>query len=217
LQPYEVDCDCYRYWEHPFKWYKHCENRYYQDDDHETYVSFITKFGGNPFHGHVMADDVFRKQRQQGQQQYSSLNQTLRKYDWVYPTWSDLVDKYISQWQQKPDYFVFNNGHWKAHELRNETMLKELKMSLENAGIVGIYRTTTYRQDETNFTKARKNQNHRHDDLVCNYFPCVNVSWTVDLSSDDDYVDPVHFRAPVNNKMTQQLLEFLEAYESNKK
>jgi hypothetical protein len=220
LRPYE-ECDCYRYWEHPFKWFKHCENRYYHDD-HQNYIAFLTKFGGNPFHGHVAADKVFQQQQQQQQHNnnnnnnnnhQTTLNQTLRSYDWVYPTWSDLIDQYISQWNPKPDYFVFNNGHWKAHELRDEQVLKDLKVSLDRAGIRGIYRTTTFRQDEPNFENYTNNKNHRHDKLVCRYFPCVNVSWTAGLTSDEDYVDPVHFRAPVNNRMTRQLLEFLAVNE----
>jgi hypothetical protein len=210
------ECDCYRHWTHPFQWYKHCENRYYHSNNH--YVSFITKFGGNPFHGHVLADQVFQRTRQ-------GTNQTVRHYDWVYPTWDGLVDKYIAHWNPKPDILVFNQGHWKAHDLRDEKVLKKLRRVLKKHGIRGIYRTTTFRQDErvavagnnsntsgssieeedASYHAYRNVVTRRHDELVCQYFDCLNVSWTVGIPT-TDYVDPVHFKAPINNRMNQQFL-----------
>jgi len=200
------ECDCYRYWTHPFKWYKHCENRYYHFGT--NYVAFITKFGGNPFHGHVAASQVFAPNRH-------GANQTLRHYDWVVPTWDRLVDEYIAHWKPKPNLLVFNQGHWKAHELREETVLQSFRRTLKKHGIRGIYRTTTYRQEERvvdggNAVAAFANAStRRHDALVCQYFDCWNVSWTATLPT-TDYVDPVHFKAPINNRMNQQFLqEFL--------
>ena len=302
LTPQEYYCDCYRYWETAkvFKWYQHCENRYYYDDDSisttKDSISYITKFGNYPFHGHY-----------QNQQQViiKTINQTLRQYDWVYPSWSDLVEKYISQWgmndssftnqqqrsqngqvvQEKPDYFVFNSGHWKSHGLGNKRTLLDLKAALDKVGIQGIYRTTTYRRDEQTLPlydpttsqklssqpPPREHPEHsirrRHDLLVCHYFPCVNVSWTgllvqpndtfafednktllnvsssnvgvvlnttntnnksnsgkkkkkakkddnYDYEKDPHYVDMVHFRASVNNRMTKQLLDFIDELEA---
>jgi hypothetical protein len=181
LQPHE-DCDCYRYWTHPFKWYRHCENRYFRDEDRGNYVTFITKFGGNPFHGHWNASTVFSKQ------QRHERNTTIRSYNWWYPSWADLTDQYISQLSSKPDYMIFNQGHWRAHELRDRAVLDSLKTSLTKAGIIGIYRTT--------------------------YFPCLNVSWTA-WTPPEDYVDDVHFKADINNRMSQQLLEFLKEHQLN--
>jgi hypothetical protein len=207
LQPYE-DCDCYRYWKKTFKWNKHCENRYYQNDDDQHYVAFLTKFGNSPFHGHVLAPQVFRSNNN-ARTNTSTFNSTLRSYDWYYATWADLIDDYISKWNPKPDYFVFNSGHWKGHELRSNDVLESIRKSLHKAGIQGIYRTTTFRRDEPNYHDYKDSVYRRHDAKVCQYFNCLNVSWTA-TSPPEDYVDDVHFTANVNNRMNQQLLnEFL--------
>lgn len=221
------ECDCYRYWTHPFQWYKHCENRYYHDDNN-NYVSFLTKFGGNPFHGHVLADQVFRR----GRDGMMMINQTVRPYDWVYPTWDRLVEEYIAHWKPKPDLFVFNQGHWKAHELRDEKVLKKLRRVLKKHGIRGIYRTTTFRQDErvvnekddqeeeeimaASYQAYRNAATRKHDALVCQYFECLNVSWTAGIPT-TEYVDPVHFTAPINNRMNQQFLnEFVFSHSKSR-
>lgn len=194
-------CDCYRYWTHSFKWYNHCENRYFFDTSY--HISFITKFGGNPFHGHVMPPQV-----------YSSygINQTKSHYEWVHSTWADLVDEYVALWNPKPDIFLFNQGHWKGHELRDEVVLEGLRDALRRHNIRGIYRTTTYRQDEREESEAatirafRNRKTRQHDALVCQYFDCLNVSWTAWVST-AEYVDALHFRASINNRMNQQFLE----------
>lgn len=194
-------CDCYRYWTKSFKWYQHCENRYYFDKNY--HVAFITKFGGNPFHGHVSAREVFSSY---------GINQTKSYYKWSYATWADLVDRYISQWNTKPDVLLFNQGHWKGHELRDVKVLEELKKSLKKHNIRGIYRTTTYRQDEragneeATIMAFAGRETRKHDAVVCQYFECLNVSWTAGVST-DNYVDPVHFKASVNNRMNMQFFD----------
>jgi len=50
-------CDCCRYWTSPFKWYNHCKNRYFFNQSY--HIAFITKFGGNPFHGHLDPSEIF--------------------------------------------------------------------------------------------------------------------------------------------------------------
>ena len=194
-------CDCYRYWKDAFKWYNHCENRYFF---HQGYhIAFITKFGGNPFHGHVTAPEVFAS---------FGMNQTKSTYKWVHSTWDELVDDYVAQWNPKPDIFLFNQGHWKGHELRDRKVLKALRDALRRHSIRGVYRTTTYRQDEREESEAATiaafgNQNTRqHDNLVCQLFECLNVSWTAGIST-TEYVDPVHFKSSISNRMNQQFLD----------
>jgi hypothetical protein len=194
-------CDCYRYWTHAFKWYNHCENRYFFDQRY--HVAFITKFGGNPFHGHVSAPEVFSSY---------GINQTKSHYKWVHSTWDALVHDYIAHWNPKPDIFLFNQGHWKGHELRDKMILEALRDALQKHKIRGVYRTTTYRQDEREGSEAatirsfRNRDTRQHDALVCHYFECLNVSWTAGIST-TEYVDPVHFKASVNNRMNVQFLE----------
>ena len=198
-------CDCYRYWTNKFKWYNHCENRYFF---HQQYhVAFITKIGGNPFHGHVTAPEVFASY---------GMNQTKSAYKWVHSTWAELVDDYVAQWNPKPDIFLFNQGHWKGHELRDKKVLQALQDVLRKHNIRGIYRTTTYRQDEREDNEVAtiaafgKQNTRQHDNLACQYFECLNVSWTAGIST-TEYVDPVHFKSSINNRMNQQFLDALES------
>lgn len=190
-------CDCYRHWSNGFNWKKHVENRYFQPSP-DVFLAFLTKFGQYPFHGHWNPHQIFQRK---------SMNMTLRPFRWSFDCWNDLIDQYIIK--LKPDYMVFNQGHWKYHDLKSHTVLQSIQTSLQNAGIVGIYRTTTFRRDEDNFWKYRNEPTRKHDFKVCEYFPCLNVSWTAETPP-EEYVDDVHFAANINNQMAQQLMEFLD-------
>ena len=196
LKPQET-CDCYRYWESGFQWKNHCENRYFRSGQHS--LTFITKFGQYPFHGHWNPSQVFQRKH---------MNMTRRPYRWSYESWSELIETHIQHLQPKPDYIVFNQAHCKSHELRSVDVLKDIQTTLKKVGIVGIYRTTTFRRDEMDFEEFRNFKTRKHDAKVCRYFPCLNVSWTAQTPP-ADYVDDIHFTAPINNQMNQQLLEFL--------
>eukprot|EP00934_Nitzschia_sp_Nitz4_P001054 Nitzschia sp. Nitz4//scaffold146_size56529//11617//12483//NITZ4_006571-RA/size56529-processed-gene-0.27-mRNA-1//1//CDS//3329536620//1054//frame0 len=206
-------CDCYRYWQKTFKWYKHCENRYFATNASlgGNHVTFLTKFGGNPFHGHWDAPNVTRRGREDTAvgndvEEPYGLNQTQRGYIWSFDSWSDLVDQYIARLTPKPNLFVFNQGHWKGHELRDDRVLQSLQKALQRHGIRGVYRTTTYRSEEMDIVAFQDAAVRKHDGKLCQLFDCLNVSWTANVP-ESDYVDPVHFKAPIYNRMNHQFLQ----------
>jgi hypothetical protein len=227
MQPYET-CDCFRHWNPPgFDWNRHCENRYFQDAQHNNTVTFLTKFGMRPPHGHWKVSQTNHPYIQSsgliGEGGTNSVGQLNTTYEWTYGTWDALVDQYIAQFDPKPTVMIFNNGLWGTDntELRWDSILQKLKDVLDLHSIRGIYRTTSFQQVELrqNFNATSpgmtavelyerlysKNDYRRHDATVCRYFECMNVSWTYDLSP-SDYVDTNHFKAPISNLMSQQFL-----------
>jgi hypothetical protein len=93
--------------------------------------------------------------------------------------------------------------------------LEKIQTSLQRAGIVGIYRTTTFRRDETSYEEFQNARTRKHDPKVCHYFSCLNVSWTAETPP-SEYVDDIHFTAPVNNRMNQQLMALLDDMKKKK-
>jgi hypothetical protein len=199
------ECDCYRNWDKKMNWNKHVENRYYSDPDRGNYITYITKFGKNNFHGHWNATHVYDRH---------VLSFDRVPFAWHFATWGGFVRDHLAKMHPKPDYFVFNSGHWKDHELRNVQVLHNLYQALNDHGIHGIYRTTTFRDDEDNYEQFKNAPTRKHDDKVCEVFGprhgCHNVSWTADLEGTSvHYLDSVHFRSHVYTQINLELLDLL--------
>jgi hypothetical protein len=206
------ECDCYRNWEKSKKnwWNKHVENRYYSDPDRGNYIAYITKFGKNNFHGHWNGAHVNDRH---------VLSFDRAPYVWNFATWDGLVRDHVAKIHPTPEYFVFNSGHWKDHELQSMEVLHNLYQALNDQGIHGIYRTTTFRDDEDNYDQFKNAPTRKHDDKVCEVFGpqrgCHNVSWTAELEGTTvNYLDSVHFRSHVYTRMNLELLDLLAKFPS---
>ena len=208
LQPYE-QCDCYRNWSGTFLWNQHVENRYFADPSHDNYVTFLTKFGGYPSHGRWNVSTIY---------QNHTMTFEKQPFVWSYGTWEALIRQYVSQMSPRPQYFVFNSGFWGKHQLNKAAVIRALRQALEDNNMIGIYRTTTYRRDENhNLAEFQFHSRRKHDRKVCQWMHyCLNVSWTVDVP-EEEYVDTLHFRATVNNRMSQQLLDLVSTIAETQK
>ena len=210
LYPNE-QCDCYRNWDKTFNWNRHVENRYYSDTQLNNHVTFFTKFGASNLHGHWNATHVFDLQPYQNR--VVSFSKT--PYAWHYNTWDGFVSQYVSKLSPKPKYLVFNSGFWTGHMLGNVAVLEKLRTSLQDSDIVGIYRTTTFRNDEQSYEMYMDSKWRQHDKKVCQLFPCLNVSWTANLVNNDSnydyYLDSIHFKSQIYNRMNIELLGLLSS------
>ena len=82
-------------------------------------------------------------------------------------------------------------------------MLEDLQRALQDAGIVGIYKTTTL---------ARGHRTDMpHDAVCCAMFPCFNASWDPGYEA---YWDRLHFKPVVFHQLNQQLLKMVDGLES---
>ena len=188
LKPSET-CDCFRPdagWNLK-RWF---ENRYYRDDTKGNYVSFFTKMGKANTNGHLQPSEAWTGR--------ALLSETPAA--WSY-SWTDLIRNHITELVPKPDYLIFNAGLW-AHDLLNTTVFSDIEAVLKQANIRGIYKTTSKRY------RDRTTSLQEHDKQGCKLFPCVDLSWTGDLTL-AGYVDQSHFKPSVNRKMNEQMFALL--------
>ena len=98
---------------------------------------------------------------------------------------------------------MFNAGLWKSHGLDN-TSLHEIRDALEDAGITGIYKTTT--RDKTGH--YYNPGSYEYEEIACQLFTCLNMSWTANLTK-QDYSDHIHLQPHFNNHINKQLFTLL--------
>lgn len=126
---------------------------------------------------------------------------------WSYD-WAEAI-RYLARLPVPPKYVLLNAGLW-PHDLGNATVRESIVDALRETGLIGIYKTTTVNRnmDFVPYTK------HVHDWEMCPLLQrCMNVSWTGPLKGSQHYIDPVHFRAHVNQQFNEQLLGILAELE----
>ena len=201
LQP-EEQCDCHR---HQKGSYHHInENRYFLDPTRNNSLTYIAKFGQAAAHGHWRAPF----DRQQLHMNVTAYN---LPYEWDGYSWSNIVQDHLARLQPKPTYCVFNAG-LHNHDLGRSRVQESLRQALDKSGIIGIYKTTTKTRA---LTRKKRFQRGRHDAALCGgaVFPnCLNLDWTGDLVGPDYYYDDVHLKVDGNNRINQQLLEYLRDF-----
>jgi hypothetical protein len=188
-------CDCFR--AVPMDVPRIFENRYYSE--HGNYVALITRYGSHPSHGHGDPATVFGENRLS-----APLNDTSYEFvepEWTY-NWSATIRDHVALIQPKLDFVVINAGLWPDHDL-TEDVLRAIRAATDEVGITAIYKTTTKAVSDTDPTLWP------HDAVGCEIFDyCLDLSWTSSTMA-NDYVDAIHFAAPVYQQMNVQLMEML--------
>lgn len=204
------------------------ENRYFADPERGNYVVFICKFGSKPTIGNhwwpraaaqlaaVAANDATTAV---GTQQNvsnataataagSSNKSSLIYHEWFHATWSDTISKHAATLKPKPDFLIFNAG-LHPHDLRDANVRSSIVGAAQAAGIVPIYKTTTYMEDSAGVADYSKSA---HDEVLCGsaVAHCLDLGWLGNLTGKRHNYDGFHFKPHVNKRMNLQMLAYLQ-------
>lgn len=199
VAPYE-SCDCFRkhYRQSTFLEHVHevSENRYYYDRDRNVSVTYIQAFGhATSQHGHRKASTALRNT--------STLPLQLElPYLWEFDEWDDTVRYHIAKLKPRPTVVLVHAGLW-VHNF-TASRRERLAQSLEDAGIQGIWRTST------SAWTGRLPPSTATDAFMCRVLPCLNLSWTTKIDP-DLWWDPYHFYEPVYRQMNEQMLTMIHS------
>jgi len=200
LQP-EEQCDCHRH--RKGSYHDINENRYLVEPTRNNSVSYIAKFGSAAAHGHWRAPI----------DRHLQINVTGYNlpYEWDGYNWADIVVKHLALLDPKPTFVVFNAG-LHAHDLTKRAVQQSLREAFQATNITGIYKTTTKTQQ---LNRKARFQRGRHDRALCGgrvFANCLNLDWTGDLVGPQFYYDDPHLKTDANNRMNQQLLDYLRDF-----
>ena len=199
----KLKCDCF----HPENTFYEqiVENRYYRDTTKNLYLTFIQKFGDIHAKGYLNARDVYNATIP------PYTNYTNQALAWEY-NWVETIRDHIAKLHPKPDYLVLNAGLW-ANHFHNFSELQTIRQALDDANIVGIFRTTTRGSKYFNASLSGSDQ------LACQVFQyCLDITaYTASLHQtyyERNYWDANHFAAHVNKKLNEMFLHFLTNLET---
>ena len=210
LQPYEL-CDCYKgdYLEEEPEYMASyvIENRYYHDPELNNTVTFLHAFGHQTtIHGRIHAKEAYDTAKWDWQKNEKKLVQ--HKFSspvWTYADWHDVVEKYVSEINPKPEFAVVNAGQWSnTFGPKGEDVSRKFASALDDQHFrKAIWKTTTFREGGEPMTEDAE----ATDKYMCDLLPdCLDISWTKDLR-DDLYWDEKHFYEPVYRVINEELLE----------
>lgn len=214
LYPFEF-CDCYMVPDkektNPFK---HFENRYYYDRDHNIFVVFH-HFNGISIRGHFNPWVGFQDFRRVP---LHSFDQSL---------WDLRIDKCIeekigrshhenyAQFFNNTYYLVMNIGHMDLdlYNLNRTDHLKSISQSAVRNYDKFLWKTTTYFRPGT-VTDIRwggtRADHDRRDKIMCDTegVHCMDISWTKDLSK-NDFFDERYVKPDIVRRMNQEMYAIL--------
>ena len=209
LHPFE-HCDCFR--SNPF-YVSSVENRYFFDPHNDNMVIYLQAFGhSSPMFGRWSIDEINHKIRHETPPKpLPQLNATVDDMVCNENNWHTVVRDYVAKYDPKPTHFVANAGLWRNRFVKDPQEHRALVQSVKDAGMVGIWKTTTYRRNHTLFRFRASDgvEMLQNDEDFCRDFDlCLNVSWTQHLDA-RNFWDTIHFWEPINRAMNEDLLELL--------
>lgn len=208
-----LSCDCFTP-EGPFiPWgnmHKIWQNIYYSSNTHSHFLTHITKAGYFEAHGHWNAQQIYTNAsyRQAVELQHYPPSQ----FAWAH-NWQDTIKYHLAALIPKPKYVVINSGLWPHDLLKNDT-LPLIRQALDEYDMLGIYKTTHKQLGSSNHGAVP--QEHQQDVLGCQLLHyCWNLSWTATLTNSSElYSDASHFKAGVNQRFAEELLDLVETIEN---
>jgi hypothetical protein len=200
-------CDCYRP-KHLTRNNKKTmmENRYFFDDDRDNMVVFLQAFGHTvPMQGRVPPKTALRNISG------CTFVHEWSNYTWSYKDWDDCVKSYISRLVPKPTHAIFNAGAH-AHSFAEHGVGSRLIQALNDTGILGIWKTTSYERPEpvNNNTRTQGRGNKESEYIMTKLFHphVLDVGWTSKVRP-EFYADLRHFLEPVYRIINEATLEML--------
>jgi hypothetical protein len=201
-------CDCFRgtIWEKQLH-----ENQFYLNRGClDNSVTFFAKFGGFGFRGYHTAADIngwFHNSTGTNNGTKLLIPQTVYEqgnYTWIYHTYDPFLRNVVAMLEPRPRVVVINEGLWTDTNLSDETVVRMIRDTISDLGMVSVYRTTTKRCTSQGENVAGLLP---HDKLCCEIFDyCLKMDWTA-CAAKGDYWDSMHFLAHANLRFVEQLLD----------
>ncbi len=176
------------------------ENRYFADHERNNYITYISKYGSSTTHGHWDPKLIYSTNHNSSV--YNAVHETPDNYLWQHK-WPGIISDHLAMLQTRPRYVILNSGLWNGRDL-NVRVFTDIRKALDKNNMIGIYKTTTRREKETNAS------HYKHDEEGCAILhACLDLSWTANVSGPENYFDQTHFSAKINRRFNEQLLRLL--------
>ncbi|KAL7568522.1 hypothetical protein ACA910_002640 [Epithemia clementina (nom. ined.)] len=247
LQPNEL-CDCSR----QENLHVAVERRYFREDIRNNTLVYInvsgeSTLGHNGLYGRVDPHRVFpnnNDNRQQEQQQQGTFRSGLiaddeTENEWEFRNWGDLIRRHVGRLNMGgPSAVAILNAGLHPHRFDDSLRTVSLKVALEDVGIMGVWKTTTFRKDQLSVLSSENNNNNNNnndynsrekqqdlrqpysqmspiDQQMCSIMDdCLDLSWMAQLNP-DLYYDNLHFNEPVYRILNEELLSKLHLLPAN--
>lgn len=136
-----------------------------------------------------------------------------KTYAWEFG-WAGLIQE-LGKLPYPPKYVVLNAGLW-PHDLGKENTRNKIVAALRENDMIGIYKTTTVLETETNLTEHLKTHTHEH--AMCEAVDgCMNLTYTVHMSLPDEYWDGKHLQPTINRRFNEELFTLIEDLEQQRR
>ena len=138
-------------------------------------------------------------------------NRSVALQDWEVLSWGDVVRQHLSPMRlgDRGNVPVLLNAGLHRHEFPGAT--QELIVALNETKMFGIWKTTSYGQDELRNDSATLRPT---DEAMCSLLSqCLDLSWTSHIHP-SLFSDRLHFLEPVYRLLNEELLHMLNALPS---
>ena len=196
LHPNE-QCDCYR----PAEWTPSVfvDNRYYYDPILNNSLTFLLKYGSMEAHGRWTPQEV-----------HNAHDPSFEEGHYIWEgNWS-VAFRHLDAIRPRPNYVVFNAGHH-PNMMYKKAVQDDIAESLQELNLIGIYKYTTCKNGN-----SRARRTTTHEDAMCARMEhrCISYIWTCSLENPGThYYDHVHLTADMNQRMNEELLDYLRELE----
>lgn len=214
LQPMEL-CDCLRRESNLVA----IERRYFRDDERNNTLVYINISGKSTLghvglYGRVDPKSVFSSPFQGGLLQESKdnnfhgsaeLNGKYKSREWEVSSWGDLIRYHIQPMNLGPNAVAILNAGLHPNPFHDSLRGFDLEVALEDVGIQGIWKTTTFTKTQV-LNGTTVNTKNDIDNLMCfALVDCFNLGWMAKINP-KFYYDQFHFNEPVYRIMNEDLL-----------
>ena len=193
-------CDCHRVGS---SFETAVENRYFYEptrDNYVVYIQCLMDMHGREDPSLITIDRILHSN-------YSfHWDPKHQGWAWQYTDWADAITQHVAKLDLKPDYVLFNAGIW-PNDMFNPATQKRLATALKEAGIQGIWRTTSFPAQSSGQTNSVKQIREERVSNGLREHKCqvLNVSWTKYLGQ-NNFWDRFHMFEPVYRVWGEDLL-----------
>jgi len=201
MQPYE-QCDCFRpdgkVWEEN-RQERLFENRYFYEPAHNNTIVYLQKMGNNTFKFSWDVKGIY----EHGPRPLITKEENVKT---IYQgQWVAAIQNHLCKLTPKPHVFIFNQGHWVNHLLRNATVQNDIVKALKKCNIMSIFKT------KTKLISEHERQLEDWEVSLCNRTDyCQDVGWT-GMVENKDYIDQYHFTPRIYRWKNLQTLSMLSS------